>query len=121
MATVVKLVVDWCPCRCQWRSPSTSESAVEVPTEGLIFNSSNTLTVSDQSFAEVFVEYVCAHRYPLLLVFGFCLTLIMLMFLSLLAAERGSATYVISVVNLVGLGSITIVLGLLLRKCREIP
>lgn len=72
-----------------------------------------------RNFRDVLLDRVCQHKTGIRMLFGFCITFVLLMLGSLSVVERGSGSYVIAVLNLVGLSIIAIVSGAVLLFCRN--
>lgn len=77
--------------------------------------------MSTESPTEFLIEFLCGLRIAIVFVFAFSVTLLILMIFAFIIADPGSAEYVIASVNVVGISVVVLVLGLLIRKCRDVP
>lgn len=75
--------------------------------------------MSDHGFAETFFRHVCERRRSLTAALGFVVLMVPLMLGSLTYVEQGSSTYVITVVNLIGLAFFGLLFAGLLLVCRK--
>ena len=77
------------------------------------------MTRPDRSTADSFLEGVCLYRELVFIVFVISVVMWLLSFVSFLVVDPGSATYVITVLNLFGLGLFGLTSGAVLYICRE--
>lgn len=71
------------------------------------------------SAVKSFLDSVCTMLYQIQLVFLICLTLLVISFATLIVAEPGSASFIISVVNIVTLLVFTLIFGSLTWLCNN--
>ncbi|MFP8956601.1 hypothetical protein ACLI4Y_07720 [Natrialbaceae archaeon A-CW3] len=69
--------------------------------------------------ADTFLEGLCLYRELVFVVFVISLVMVVLSLISFVVVEPGSPTYVIVVLNLVGLGALLLASGVVLYLCRE--
>ena len=69
--------------------------------------------------ADSFLEGLCLFRELILIVFTISVVMFGLSLISLVVVDPGSGTYVIVVMNLVGLGAFILASGSVLYLCRE--
>lgn len=62
---------------------------------------------------------LCKYTAQLRLVFGLSVFLIILLLVSLSMTEPGTATYVIIMVDLVSLGALALITGIVIRTCKK--
>mgnify|MGYP006285213027 CR=1 FL=1 len=73
--------------------------------------------MSDQ-FSKTLIEHVCDYEDQIKAVFYLSLAVLVLMSLSLLVLESGTATYVVAVMDVAGLVVLAAFSGALLYRCR---
>lgn len=73
--------------------------------------------MSSQNFPSFLLRYVCGQKQGLSIVFGFLLVEIVVLITSLSVTKPGSPTYVLAVVNLIGLGLIETIILVLFVAC----
>lgn len=74
--------------------------------------------MTDQGFADTFFRHACERKKALHIALAFVLFMFPLMFISLTLVEKGSATYVVTILNLAGLVFFGLLFGGLLGVCR---
>lgn len=70
-------------------------------------------------FSEVFMDHVCHQKSKVQGLFGLCGVIFLLLFVSLTVVESGSATYVITVVDLVSVTVVGGIAGITLVACQR--
>lgn len=70
-------------------------------------------------FTDEIWSRLCRYTDQLRLVFGLSAFFIVLLLVSLSMTQRGTATYVIIVVDLVTLGVVVVITGVVIRTCRK--
>ena len=70
-------------------------------------------------FSKSFLDHVCDYEDQIKTLFYFSVAVTLLMLVSLVALEPGSATFVIAVVDAAGAAALAIFSGLLVYRCRS--
>lgn len=71
------------------------------------------------TFREYLFDVIYRNQAPIRLLIGVCVLFLLLMLVSLRVTERGTATYVITLVNVISLSAIATVCLALLLLCRR--
>ena len=69
--------------------------------------------------ADSFLDALCLNRKLVLVLFSVAAVMLLLSFVSFAVVEPGTATYVVVVLNLIGLGGFTLLSGGVLVLCRD--
>lgn len=72
-----------------------------------------------QTFRDVLLDHVCQFENGIRYLLGFCVTFLLFMVGSMVVVESGSATYVVAVLNIVGLAIIAVGSGIALFLCQK--
>ncbi|SIR74665.1 hypothetical protein SAMN05421858_3586 [Haladaptatus litoreus] len=71
-----------------------------------------------KQFSKSLFEYICDYEAQLKTVFYFSFAVLMFSLFSLLKLEPGTATYIVTVFNIVGLSVLSLFSGFVVFKCR---
>lgn len=72
-----------------------------------------------EKYDKSFLDHLCDYEQGWRLLFTFSVGVLALMILWLVVMESGSATYVVTVMNVVGLSVLAVLSGFILARCRR--